>query len=47
MLTNPVGSIAYYQQGEGVIDEGQALDFIGQEAALVGAALAKSRQIGD
>ena len=39
-LTSPDGSLPLYQQGEGVIDEAQALELIGREAALVGGALA-------
>ena len=38
-LTSPDGSLPLYQQGEAVIDEAQALELIGQEAALVGGAL--------
>jgi signal transduction histidine kinase len=39
-LTSPDGSLPLYQQGEAVIDEAQALELIGREAALVGGALA-------
>ena len=38
-LTAPDGSLPLYQQGEAVIDEAEALELIGQEAALVGGAL--------
>jgi hypothetical protein len=36
----PNGSIALYQEGDANIDGGQALELVGREAALVGAALA-------
>ena len=39
-LSSPDGSLPLYQQSEAVIDEAQALELIGQEAALVGGALA-------
>jgi signal transduction histidine kinase len=38
-LASPDGSLPLYQQGEAVIDEAQALELIGREAALVGGAL--------
>ena len=39
-LSSPGGSLSLYQQGEGVIDEAQALELIGREATLVGGDLA-------
>ena len=39
-LSSPDGSLSLYQQGEGVIDEAQALELIGREATLVGGILA-------
>jgi signal transduction histidine kinase len=39
-LTNPDSSIATYAEGEGAVDEGQAVEYIGREATLVGGALA-------
>ena len=39
-LSSPDGSLPLYQQSEAVIDEAQALELIGREAALVGGALA-------
>jgi signal transduction histidine kinase len=39
-LTAPDGSLPLYEQGEAVTDEAQALEFIGQQATLVGGVLA-------
>jgi signal transduction histidine kinase len=39
-LTNPDSSIATYAEGEGAVDEGQAVEYIGREATLAGGAMA-------
>ena len=38
-LADPNMGVLLYEQGEGAADEGEALEFIGREAALVGGAL--------